>query len=322
MCALEDLKKRVLRGGLISAGEAACLCRVPLASLCAAAAEIREKRCGSGFDLCAIVNAKSGRCSEDCKFCAQSGRCTADISEYPLLPEEAVVAAAHAAEAGGALRFSLVTSGGRLSDEELASVCRCAARIKSETGLSVCASLGLLAAPQFAALREAGVERIHNNLESSEKFFPNICTTHSWREKTAAIAAARSAGLSVCSGGIIGLGETMEDRIDMAFELRALGIRSVPLNVLNPIAGTPFAKNRPLTDEEILRTVAIYRFILPEAAIRLAGGRGLLSDRGYSCFKYGANAAITGDTLTTAGISPQRDREMIASLGFEVRKDG
>ncbi len=322
MPVLEVLKDHILQGGEISAEAAVVLRSVPLAALCAAAAEIREKRCGSGFDLCAIVNAKSGRCSEDCRFCAQSGRCTADISEYPLLLEEAVIAAAHAAQAGGALRFSIVTSGGRLSEEELESVCRCVVRIRGETGLSVCASLGLLGVPQFTALKKAGVERIHNNLESSEKFFPNVCTTHSWREKTAAIAAARSVGLSVCSGGIIGLGETMEDRIDMAFELRGLGIRSVPLNVLNPIAGTPFAKNRPLTDQEILRTVAIFRFILPEASIRLAGGRGLLADRGYSCFKYGANAAITGDMLTTAGISPQRDREMIASLGFEVRKDG
>lgn len=322
MPVLEELKNAVMSGGEISAEEAALLCLAPLGDLCAAAAEIRERRCGGGFDLCAIVNAKSGRCSEDCKFCAQSAHYRTDACEYRLLSPEAIVAEARAAEAGGALRFSIVTSGGALSDEELDSVCRSIAMIRRETGLSPCVSLGLLSAEQFAALKEAGAERAHNNLESSEKFFPNICTTHGWREKAAAIAAARGAGLSVCSGGIIGLGERMADRIEMALELRELGISSVPLNILNPIAGTPFEKNRPLPHEEILRTVAIYRFILPEASIRLAGGRGLLADKGHSCFKYGANAAITGDMLTTAGISPRRDREMIASLDFEVRRDG
>lgn len=322
MRVLEALKRDVLSGRLISAAEAMALCRAPFEELCAAAAEIRERRCGGGFDLCAIVNAKSGRCSEDCKFCAQSARYRTAIGEYPLLSPEAVAAAARAAESGGALRFSIVTSGGALSDGELESVCRSVALIRRETGLSPCISLGLLNEEQFAALKEAGAVRAHNNLESSERFFPRICTTHSWREKTAAIAAARRAGLSVCSGGIIGLGETMGDRIEMAIALRALEIKSVPLNIFNPIAGTPLEKNRPLSPEEIVRTVAIFRFILPDSSLRLAGGRGLLADKGLACFKSGANAAITGDMLTTAGISPQNDREMISRLGFEVKRDG
>jgi biotin synthase len=199
------------------------------------------------------------------------------------------------------------------------ALCQAIRQIKRETGIYVCVSVGLLDISQFRKLKEAGAERAHNNLETSRRNFPNICTTHTFDEKAEAIRAAQEAGLSVCSGGIMGLGETVEDRIDMAQSLRELGVKSVPLNMLNPIPGTPLAQNEKLQEAEMRRIAAVYRFILPDASIRLAGGRGLLPDKGKSCFQSGANAAITGDMLTTAGITVQTDRTMLQELGYEVR---
>ena len=197
-------------------------------------------------------------------------------------------------------------------------MCAVIRQIRQESKISVCVSFGLLTEAQFRRLRAAGASRVHNNLETSRRNFPNICTTHTFDEKVAAIRAAQDAGLSVCSGGILGLGETVEDRIDMAFDLKELGVKSVPVNILNPIAGTPLESNERLTVEEVRRIVAVYRFILPDASIRLAGGRGLLGDKGKSCFRSGANAAISGDMLTTAGITVQTDLELLKELGYQV----
>ena len=219
----------------------------------------------------------------------------------------------------GVLRYSIVTSGKRLSDEEVDELCDVVRTIKAQVGISVCVSFGLLNERQFKKLKDSGVTRVHNNLETSRRNFPNICTTHTFEEKVQSIRAAQAAGLSVCSGGIMGLGETMEDRIDMAFTLRELGIRSVPINMLNPIPGTPFGNREKLTAEEMRRIVAVYRFILPVASIRLAGGRGLLPDKGKSCFTSGANAAISGDMLTTAGITTKTDMELLDELGYEAK---
>lgn len=191
--------------------------------------------------------------------------------------------------------------------------------IRDETELSVCVSFGLLGERQYRRLKEAGVSRVHNNLETSRRYFPSICTTHTFEDKIRAIRAAQSAGLSVCSGGIMGLGEEAEDRIDMALTLRELGIKSVPVNLMNPIPGTPLADNRRLTKEELERIVAVFRFILPDASIRLAGGRGILEDKGRGCFRSGANAAISGDMLTTAGITVEQDMEMLKELGYRTR---
>lgn len=217
------------------------------------------------------------------------------------------------------LRYSIVTSGKRLSDREVEQMCDTIRQIRRETGISVCVSFGLLNEEQYRKLKEAGVSRVHNNLETSRRNFPNVCTTHTFEEKICAIRAAQAAGLSVCSGGIMGLGETVEDRIDMALTLRELGVKSVPVNMLNPIPGTPFEHNRRLSEWDMCRIAAVYRFILPDASIRLAGGRGLLGDKGKSCFRSGANAAISGDMLTTAGITVETDRELLKELGYEVR---
>ena len=180
----------------------------------------------------------------------------------------------------------------------------------------MCVSFGLLSEEQFSRVKKAGASRVHNNLETSRRNFPNVCTTHTFEDKVHAIKAAKAAGLSVCSGGIMGLGETEEDRIDMALTLRELGIKSVPINMLNPIPGTPYEGMVPLTVDDMRRIVAVYRFILPDAFIRLAGGRGLMKDKGEGCFRSGANAAISGDMLTTAGYTIETDMEMLHKLGF------
>ena len=317
----EEMKIRVLRGEQINRQEALRLSEEPLDRLREAAEEIRREKCGNGFDLCTIVNAKCGRCSEYCKYCAQSVHYrTACEESYPLLSAAELVAGAKHNAQQGVVRYSIVTSGRRLSDTEVEQVCESIRRIKAETSIEVCVSLGLLDEAQFRRIRAAGASRVHCNLETSARYFPSICTTHTYEEKTATLQAAKRAGLTVCSGGILGLGETMEDRIDMVLTARALGIKSIPVNLLNPIPGTPCEKNTPLTNEEACRCVALFRFLIPDASIRLAGGRGLVGDRGEACFRSGANAAISGDMLTTAGITVESDREMLHTLGFEVRR--
>ena len=299
--------------------EALQLAAAPLKELTEAADEIRRRYCGDTFDICTIINGKSGKCSEDCKFCAQSSRYHTGLKDtYPLLGTEELLKEAKYNADRGVLRYSIVTSGRCLSDREVERLCDSIRKIKEETDIRICVSPGLLREEQFRKLKEAGADRAHCNLESSERYFPQVCTTHTYEEKTAAIQAAKRAGLSVCSGGILGLGESVEDRIDMVLTARKLGVRSIPVNVLNPIPGTPYEKNPVLSGEEILRCTAVFRFLIPDGLIRLAGGRGLMEDKGKKCFQSGANAAISGDMLTTAGITVESDMEMIRSLGYKV----
>lgn len=318
---VQALKMAVLSGHDVTKEEALELYEAPLELLCIEADEIRKLRCGNGFDLCTIINGKSGRCSEDCCFCAQSAHYVTDAEMYPLLSEKKIVEDAKVQAQQGVLRYSIVTAGRCLSNNEVEEMCAAVARIRRETPLSVCVSFGLLQEAQFRQLKMAGVSRVHNNLETSRRYFSKVCTTHRFEDKVAAIRAAQAAGLDVCSGGIMGLGETVEDRIELALSLRELGIKSVPVNLLNPIQGTPFAGNEVLSADTLRRIVAVYRFILPDAAIRLAGGRGILCDKGRGCFSSGANAAISGDMLTTAGITVENDKQMLQALGFALRRD-
>lgn len=315
---VETLAKEIMEGKLIGREEALWLWEQPLEELCEQADRIRKHFCAGRFDLCTIINGKSGRCSENCRFCAQSAHNHTGAAEYPLLSAEEIVAQAKREDAQGVLRYSIVTSGKRLTDREVDEMCEAVRQIRRECRLSVCISFGLLGEEQYRKLKEAGVTRVHNNLETSRNHFPEICTTHTFDDKVAAIRAAQAAGLTVCSGGIMGMGETAEDRIDMALTLRELGIGSVPVNLLNPIPGTPLERQEPLTADDMRRIVAVYRFLLPDAFIRLAGGRGLLADKGKGCFQSGANAAITGDMLTTAGITVETDKELLKELGYEV----
>lgn len=316
---LKELTDQVINGKKISKEEALFLYRQPLLELCGSADKIRKYFCSDQFDICTIINARSGSCSENCKFCAQSVHNHTCAATYPLLSKEEILAQAKINHEQGVLRYSIVTSGKRLSDAEVDLMCEVVREIKEKIGISVCVSFGLLNEQQFRKLKEAGVTRVHNNLETSRRNFQNICTTHKFDDKIQAIRAAQAAGLSVCSGGIMGLGETAEDRIDMALTLRELGVRSIPVNMLNPIPGTPFENNERLTPEDMQRIVAVYRFILPQASIRLAGGRGLMPDKGKSCFTSGANAAISGDMLTTAGITTKTDMALLKELGYEVK---
>lgn len=319
MSIVRQLKEKVMSEEWIGKEEALQLAAAPLKELTEAADEIRRRYCGDTFDICTIINGKSGKCSEDCKFCAQSSRYHTGLKDtYPLLGTEELLKEAKYNADRGVLRYSIVTSGRCLSDREVEQLCDSIRRIKEETDIRICVSLGLLREEQFRRLKEAGADRVHCNLESSERYFPQVCTTHTYEEKTAAIQAAERAGLSVCSGGILGLGESMEDRIDMVLTVRNLGVRSIPVNVLNPIPGTPYEKNPVLSGEEILRCTAVFRFLIPDGLIRLAGGRGLMEDKGKQCFQSGVNAAISGDMLTTAGITVESDMEMIQSLGYKV----
>ena len=315
---VETFAKEIMEGKLIGREEALWLWEQPLEALCEQADRIRKHFCAGRFDLCTIINGKSGRCSENCRFCAQSAHNHTGAAEYPLLSAEEIVAQAKREDSQGVLRYSIVTSGKRLTDREVDEMCEAVRQIRRECRLSVCISFGLLGEEQYRKLKEAGVTRVHNNLETSRNHFPEICTTHTFDDKVAAIRAAQAAGLTVCSGGIMGMGETKEDRIDMALTLRELGIGSVPVNLLNPIPGTPLERQEPLTADDMRRIVAVYRFLLPDAFIRLAGGRGLLADKGKGCFQSGANAAITGDMLTTAGITVETDKELLKELGYEV----
>lgn len=316
---LHTLEQKVLQGEAITREEALWLSHQPLDELCAAADRLRQQFRGNTFDLCTIINAKSGLCPEDCRFCAQSAHNHTGAEVYPLLSQETIVQEALKNQAQGVLRFSIVTSGKRLSQEEVEVLCRVIQRIRQVCSISLCGSFGLLNETQYGMLKKAGISRIHNNLETSRRNFPNICTTHTFDDKVAAIRAAQAAGLTVCSGGIMGLGETEEDRIDMALTLRELGIKSVPLNLLNPIPGTPMEGNKRLSSDDMRRIAAVYRFLLPDASIRLAGGRGLLPDKGAGCFRSGANAAISGDMLTTAGITVETDLALLDKLGYEVK---
>lgn len=320
MNTINNLKEKAISGELITRDEALSLIHAPLGELTNAANSIRKEVCQDGFDICTIINGKCGKCSEDCKYCAQSAHYnTACTESYPLLSTDAILKEARYNAERGVLRYSIVTSGKRLSNAEVDQVCESIRAVREKVGIEVCVSFGLLDENAFRKIKAAGASRVHCNLESSERFFTQVCTTHTYQEKIETLKAAKRAGLSVCSGGIMGLGESMEDRIDMALTARELGVKSIPVNILNPVSGTPYEHNSVLTNEEAMRCVAIFRFLIPDGSIRLAGGRGLLPDKGVGCFMSGANAAISGDMLTTSGITIETDMNILSELGYKPR---
>jgi len=283
--------------------------RLPLAELMQRALATKLSRRGTSFSFCSIINAKSGRCSEDCRFCVQSSHYRTEAPIYPLLDRDTVLSAAQEAQKIGASHFSLVTSGRGLSAKERPQVAELIAAIKKEVDIKVCASLGILREDEFRELKEAGLSRYHHNLETSAEHFPRVCTTHSFADRLHTINAAHAAGLSVCSGGIFGLGESEEDRLSMAASLLECGVDSVPINILVPLAGTPFAHLQPPGAHEILRAIALYRLILPTVTIRLAAGReSALADFLSSAFLAGADGMMIGGYLTQKGRPPEADR--------------
>lgn len=274
---------------------------------------------GDRVDPCSIINAKSGNCSEDCAFCAQSVHHNTDARVYPLRDRETIVEAARNAYGYGVRRFCIVTSGrGIYSDEELETIASCIREIKA-MGIKPCATLGTLNFEQLAFLKDAGLHRYHHNIETSRNFFPNICSTHTFEERVETLNSAREVGLSLCSGGIIGLGETMRDRAEMALSLREQDVDSVPLNFLMPIPGTRLEGTNFITPLEALKTIALFRHILPDKEIRICGGRtSALRDLHPMIFIAGANGLLMGDYLTTKGRDFKSDRRMLADLGLKL----
>ena len=289
-----------------------------LQKLCEGADRIRAHFCGEKVDLCTIINGKSGRCGEDCKYCAQSGHHSTNCEVYDFLPTDDIVKAALSNEQEGVDRFAIVTSGRGLSDADFEKAIAVYQKMKQVCKLSLCASHGFLTAEQFHCLREAGVESYHENIETSRRYFPYICTTHTYDEKIQSIKLAQAEGFCVCSGGIIGMGETWEDRLDMAVSLAELGIESIPINALMPIPGTPLENLPTLSEDDILRTVAFFRYINPLANIRLAAGRGLMREYGKAAFQSGASATITGNMLTTSGSNIAGDKAMLNGMGRDI----
>ena len=293
-----------------------------LKELCEGADRIREYFIGDKVDLCSIINGRSGRCPEDCKYCAQSAHNHTSCEIYDFLPEEKIVEACKLNESEGVDRFSIVTSGRALSGEEFEKAVHAYETMHAECKIDLCASMGFLNAEQLHRLHEAGVTSYHHNIETSKRNFPNICTTHTYEQKLETLKLVKKEGMCACSGGIIGMGETWEDRLDMAVSLAELGIDSIPINALMPIEGTPLENQPRLTEDEILRTIAFFRYINPEANIRLAAGRALLTNDGEIAFQSGASATITGNMLTTVACATIRsDKQMLENLGRDVTPD-
>ncbi len=314
---IEELRRKVENGGQVSREEAVALSRVEdKKALYEAAGAIRDRFAGWYFDTCSIVNARSGRCSENCKWCAQSAIFKTHVQEYELIDEKSCMELARLNAKYGVNKFSFVTSGRSLSDRNIDRLCDYAVKIKKEMKINLCASMGLLTKEQLRRLKEAGITRYHCNLETSRRYFPLLCTSHTTDEKIETIRHAQELGMEVCSGGIIGMGETMEDRIDLALTVRELGVKSIPMNVLNPIPGTPLEGTAPLADEEVLTTVAVFRFINPDAFLRFAGGRALIAHIEEDAIRAGINSAIVGDLLTTIGSKVIEDMEKVKRLGF------
>lgn len=292
---------------------------LPLEDLQREAGRLQKHFCGNHVDFCTIINARSGRCGENCKYCAQAACHHTDCEEYGFLPKEEIMKVAKADQDAGANRFSLVTSGRALTGKDFEKALDTYQEMHKTLTIDLCASHGILSQEQFHRLVQTGVTSYHHNIETSRRYFPQICTSHTYDDRIRTIKAAQAEGLCVCSGGIIGMGETWQDRLDMAFELQGLGIESIPINALMPIPGTGMEGRPSLPPEDILRTIAIFRFINPTANIRLAAGRKLLPDNGKSALLTGASASITGNMLTTSGTTIAEDMEMLAELGLTNR---
>ncbi len=309
--------KIINEGYLIKRGDdLSIFLEADLAELEEGAGRIQKYFCGNHVDMCTIINGKSGKCPENCKYCAQSAHNHTSCETYDFLPKEEIIATAKHNQEAGVNRFAIVTAGRALVGEDFEKALDTFRDMRDNLSINLCASMGLLNQEQFYQLRDAGVTSYHNNIETSRSFFPRICTTHTFEDKLRTISYAKNAGLCVCSGGIIGLGESWADRLDMAITLSEMEITSIPLNFLQPIPGSPLENMPSVSSDDAMRTIAFFRYINPEANIRLGAGRNLLPGCGKTAFTTGASATITGDMLTTSGTTIAGDFAMLAELGL------
>lgn len=318
---LEKLKQKALLNQEISQQEAEALSKIPdKEKLYQAADEIRHHFMGDAFDLCSITNAKSGKCPEDCCWCAQSAHYNAQIDEYDIVEKEQAVEEALNSARQDVAKHSLVTSGRTVSDKTLDELIGMYQEISKHSSIGLCASLGLISKEHMQRLKtEGGIQNYHCNLETAPSYFPELVSTHTLEEKIQTIRYAQEAGINVCSGGIIGMGESMEQRIELAISLRELNINSIPINFLQAIEGTPLQGKELLSEEEILTTIALFRFINPKAHLRFAGGRTQIKAFEHKALKAGINAAITGDYLTSTGSNIQEDKRNFRKAGFKIQ---
>ncbi len=288
---------------------------MPLPELVAVANKVRQDSLGTKLELCSILNAKSGSCSQDCKFCAQSAHHLTGVSAYPLKKKEEMIEAAVRAKEIGAHRFDIVTSGNTLSIQEIGIIADAVSHITKNVGIDMCASLGKISEDDLKLLKSSGLSRYHHNIETSPAYFPKIVTSHTFQDRVDTIKAAKNAGLQVCSGGIIGLGETMQDRVDMALCLKELDVDSVPINILVAIKGTKMESEPVLSCQEAVRTIAIFRIILKDKIIKIAAGReSVLKDFQALGFMAGANGMLIGGYLTVKGRSPEEDWKLVEEV--------
>ena len=316
-----DLADKALRGECLSRAEAGMVLDSPddaLPELIEAAWKVRKANSGHRVKLHMLINAKSGLCEEDCHYCSQSRDSKAEIEQYQLLSKEEILDGARRAMQAGALRYCIVISGRGPRPQEMANITEAVQTIKKETPLSICCSLGLLTLEQAHALKEAGVDRVNHNLNTSERFYPEICSTHTYQDRIKTLDHSREAGLELCSGGIIGMGEKDEDIIDMAFALREVQPDSIPINFLNPISGTPLGSKEPPSPLRCLKILCLFRFLHPKTEIRIAGGREQNLRSLQSQALYIGDSIFVDGYLTTPGQRPEEAWRMISDLGFEV----
>lgn len=320
MSCIKDIVSRIKSGGSIDREEALSLLACgDSASLQDAAHEISEYFKPERFDFCAIINARSGRCSEDCKWCAQSAHYDTDCPCHGWIGADECVRHAREAEANGVYRIGIVTAGKGQTPAQIEEICAALRAMRENSKISLCASLGLVDEEALKKLRDAGLERIHCNIETAPSLFSQLCSTHTTEEKLKTIRAARRLGFQVCSGGIIGMGETDAELVEFAFILREIAPDSIPVNILHPIPGTPLGNSGRLPIDRILNSIAILRLVNPKIPLRFAGGRRDLTDEEASrCVYAGINAGIQGPLLTTPGSDYADDRQLAKNAGFAI----